>query len=65
MYGWIKPFRPSFITTLDLIQPLNLLLKYGENGSGRIAGSEPGGEWMCEEILLCAFFVRIQCIIDY
>jgi hypothetical protein len=42
-----------------------LLLKYGENGGRRIAGSEPGGEWMCEEIVLCAFFVRVQGIIDY
>jgi hypothetical protein len=26
---------------------------------------EPGGEWMCEKILLCAFSVRVQSIADY
>jgi hypothetical protein len=41
-----------------------LLLKDGEDGGGRIAGLELGGEWMCKQVLLRAFFVRIQGTID-
>ena len=32
--GWIKPLCPSFITTLGLIKPYDLLLKDGENVAG-------------------------------
>jgi hypothetical protein len=41
-----------------------LLLKDGENGGGRVARLKLGGKWMGKQILLCAFFVRIQGIID-
>jgi hypothetical protein len=42
-----------------------LLTKYGKNGSGSVAGLEPGGEWMCEKIVLCAVSVCVQGIADY
>ena len=42
-----------------------LLSKYGKNGSGSVTGLEPGGEWMCEKILLCAFSVGVQGVADY
>jgi hypothetical protein len=43
---------------------VDLLLKDGENGGRRVASLEPGGEWMGKQILLRAFFVHIQRIID-
>ena len=43
---------------------LDLLMKDGENGAGRVAGLELGGEWVCKKILLCAFFVFFQGIIE-
>ena len=39
-------------------------MKDGENGGGRTAGLELGGEGMGEKILFGALFVGIQCIID-
>jgi hypothetical protein len=42
-----------------------LLSKYGKNGGGSVAGSEPGDEGMCEKVQLCAFSVRVQGIADY
>ena len=57
--GWIKPFRPSLIGTLRLIQPLDLLLKDSKNGSGRGAGLQLRGEWMRNQILPGAFFVGV------
>ena len=46
VHGWIEPFGPSFIATTRLIKILDLLLKDRKNGTGGIAGLEPGGEWM-------------------
>jgi hypothetical protein len=42
-----------------------LLSKYGTNGSGSVTGFEPGGERMCERILLCAVSIRVQSIVEY
>jgi hypothetical protein len=36
-----------------------LLSKYGKDGSGGVTGLEADGEWMCEKIVLCAFFVCV------
>jgi hypothetical protein len=41
-----------------------LLLKHGENVAGRIARFEPVSELVLEKIVLCAFFVRFQGIIE-
>jgi hypothetical protein len=56
--------QPRRISALRLIELLDLLLKYGENAAGRIAGLEPVSEWVLKEIVLCAFFVRFQGIIE-
>ena len=64
VYSRIKPFCPPFIGTPGLIQPLNLLLKDKKNGTGRFAGFELSGEWMCKEIVLCESFVFVQRIVD-
>jgi len=61
VHSWVQPFR---IAALRLIEPLDLLLKYGENAASRIAALEPVGERMREEVVLCAFFVRFQGIIE-
>jgi len=44
----IKPSRPSFVTSSGLILSLKLLLKDGENGTGRVARLELGDEGMCK-----------------
>jgi hypothetical protein len=41
-----------------------LLLKDCENGGGRVARLKLRGEWVGKKILLGAFFVRFQRIID-
>jgi hypothetical protein len=41
-----------------------LLLKECENGAGSVAGLELGGKRMGKQILLCAFFVCFQGIIE-
>jgi hypothetical protein len=41
-----------------------LLLKDGENVARRVAGLEMGSQWMGEQILLCASFVRFQRIVE-
>jgi len=43
---------------------LGLFLKDGDNVTGSVAGLEPGGEGMGKQIILCAFFVGVQGIID-
>ena len=42
-----------------------LVSKYGKDGSGSITSLEPGGEWMCEKILLGPFSVGVQGIVEY
>ena len=63
--GRIKPFCPSLIGTPGPIKPLELLLKDSDDGTGRVAGLELDGEWMCTQIVLCLFFVGVQGVIDY
>jgi hypothetical protein len=41
-----------------------LLLKDGEDGTGRIARLELGGEGMGKEVVLCTLLVIVQCVID-
>ena len=47
VYSRIEPLGPSIIA-MSLIYPLYLLLKDVENGGGRVADLELGGEWMGE-----------------
>ena len=67
VHYWTKPFGPSVITIPKLIQPraLDFRLQYSEDGTGRVAGLELGGERVCKEIDLCAFFELFQGIVDY
>ena len=64
LHGWIQPPRPSFIPALRLIELLDLLLKDIEDAAGRVAGFELASEWVRGKMLLCAFFVRFQSIIE-
>jgi len=43
---------------------LDLFLKDGDNVAGGVAGLEPGCKGMGKQIILCAFFVGVQGIID-
>ena len=41
-----------------------MLLKYGEDGAGRLASLELSCEWMGKNIVLCVLFVGSQGIIE-
>jgi hypothetical protein len=64
LHSWIQPPRPPLISALRMIELLDLLLKDVENATRRVAVLELGSEWVGEKIVLCAFFVRIQGIIE-
>jgi hypothetical protein len=63
-HSWIEPPGPPFISALRLIELLDLLLKDIENAARRVAVLKLGSEWVREKVLLCAFFVRFQGIIE-
>jgi hypothetical protein len=50
---------------LSLIDFLDLLLKYVENGTWGVAGLDLFGERMEKQIVLCTLFICFQGIIDY
>ena len=41
-----------------------MLVKEGENGSRRVAGLKLRRKWMCKKIMVCAFFVCLQSVIE-
>ena len=59
--SWVEPLRTA---APRLIELLDLPLKHGENAASRIASFEAVGERVREKIILCAFFVCFQCIIE-
>jgi hypothetical protein len=61
VYSWVQPLRT---TASRLIELLDLPLKHGENAASRIASFEAVSERVREKIVLCAFFVRFQCILE-
>jgi hypothetical protein len=61
VHSRVQPLR---IAALRLIELLDLLLKYAEYAARRFAGLEPVSEWVLKKILLCALFVRFQCIVE-
>jgi hypothetical protein len=60
----VQPFRQAVIATLRSIELLDLLLKHGENATGRIAGLELSSEWVGKKVLLGASFICFQGIIE-
>ncbi len=60
---WVEPSGPLFISTLRLIELLDLLLKHIENVARRAAVLELGSEWVCDKVLFYACLVRSQGII--
>ena len=64
LYSWIEPTGPLFISTLRLIELLDLVLKHVENVVRRIAVLKLGSEWVITKILLHMSFVRSQGIIE-
>jgi hypothetical protein len=61
IHSGVQPLR---VAALRLVEFLDLLLKHGENAASRIAVFEPISERVREKIVLCAFFVRFQGIIE-
>jgi hypothetical protein len=61
LHSWVQPLR---VAALRLIELLDLFMKHGENAASRIADFQPVSERVHEKILLCAFFVRFQGIIE-
>ncbi len=58
LYSWVEPSGPLFISTLRLIELLDLLLKHVENVARRVAVLQLGSEWVIMKILLRVSFVR-------
>jgi hypothetical protein len=56
--------QPLRAAALRLVELLDLFLKYGENAASRIAGFELVSERVREKIVLRAFFVLFQGIIE-
>ena len=61
---WVQPPCQPVISGLRLIEVVDLLLKYSENGGRRIAGLELSCERMREKVLLCLLFVHFQGIVE-
>ncbi len=64
LHSWVQPPRPPFISALRLIELVDLLLKDVENATRGVAALELGSEWVGEKILLRAFFVCFQGIVE-
>ena len=61
VYCWVEPL---YITALRLIELLDLFLKHSKHAASRTTGFEAASERVGEKIVLCAFFVRFQGIIE-
>ena len=56
---WVKPSPQPLVTAPGLLELVDLVLKYGQNGLGRVASLELGGERMSGEILFGLFFYKL------
>src|SRR6266404_2153432 len=57
---WVKPSPQSLLAASSLLELVDLVLKYGENGGGRFACLELYSERMRDKILLCLYFIRLE-----
>ena len=64
LHSRIQPPRPPFISTLRLIELLDLLLKDVENTARGVTVLQLGSKWVGAKILLCSFFIHFQGIIE-
>ena len=60
-HGWVKPFCQSIVVSPE---SLDLLVNEGENGAGRGTVLELSDKWMRKKIVLGAFFVGLQGIVE-
>src|SRR6266702_266593 len=60
--SWVKPSPQSLITAPGLLEPVDLVLKYGQNSRGRVACLELAGERMDGKILFGRFLVCLESI---
>ena len=52
VHGWAQPLGQPLIPTVRFVKFSNLILKYGEDGSSRVAILQLGGKRMSEEVVL-------------
>jgi hypothetical protein len=62
---WIQPCLQSLIIAPGLVELVDLVLKYGQNGRGRVACLELSGERMSREILLSLPFIFLEGFCKY
>src|SRR6266404_5136410 len=62
--GWVKPSPQSLLTAPSLLELVDLVLKYCENGGGRFACLELYSERMRDKILLCLYFIRLEGLVE-
>ena len=58
--GWGQPFGQSGVATARFVKFLNLTLKYGEDGIGRIAGLKLSGKRVFEKVVFGLPLVGLQ-----
>ena len=58
--GWRQPLRQSGIATARFVKFLDLILKDGDDGVGRLAGLKLGCKRMCEKVILGLLLVGLQ-----
>jgi hypothetical protein len=63
IHSWVEPFCQPFVGSLGQVESMDLLMKDGENGAGRVASLQLGGKWVREEIVFCYVSVCLQGII--
>jgi hypothetical protein len=55
-----KPSLHSLVAAPGLVELVDLFLKYGQNGRGRVAFLEPGGERIGSEIPSSLLFICLE-----
>jgi hypothetical protein len=58
--GRAQPFGQLHSDASRFFELLHLVLKDGENGSGRVAAVQSGGKWTRENVLFRLSFIRFQ-----
>ena len=62
---WTQPSLQSLVAAPRLVELLYLVLKYGQNGLGRVAFLKTGGERVSGEILLSLFSICLEGLFEY
>ena len=60
VHGWAQPLGQSLIATVRFVKFSNLILKDGEDGVGRVASLQLGGERMFDKVFLRLLLVGLD-----